>query len=193
MTGNQAAARVAEYWPLVARIMLKIPNLAALKSDPYLYEALTRIVAAINQLGKSTGADPSGSVTPPPNIGSVTVTAQDGVFEIAIVDKSPITRPINYFVEYDTTANFDAPKVVPLGPTRNARMFLGNLTLYWRAYSQYVGSNPSNPVTFGTPPTAVPGGGTLSGPAQQPSQGSGTASGEQGGSGFGRSGRISLQ
>ncbi len=166
--------------------MLKVPNLAPIRSkDPYLYEALTQIVNAINQLGKSTGADPSGSVTPPPNIGRITITAQDGVFEIAIVDKSPITRPIHYFVEYDTSPNFPVPKVVPLGPTRNARVFLGNVMLYWRAYSQYVGSNPSKPVTFGTPPAAVAGGGTLSGPAQQPSQGSGTASGEQGGSGFG--------
>ena len=166
--------------------MLKIPNLAPLKSEnPYLYEALTRIVQAVNQLGKSTGADPAGSIAPPPNIGSVSVTAQDGVFEIAIVDDSAKTRPINYFVEYDTTPNFDAPKVVPLGPTRNVRIFLGNLTLYWRAYSQYVGSNPSKPVTFGAPPAAAAGGGILSGPALAGSQGSGTASGQQGGSGFG--------
>ena len=166
--------------------MLKIPNIAPIKNrDPYLYEALTRIVQAVNQLGKSTGADPAGSIAPPPNIGSVTVTAQDGVFEIAIVDDSAKTRPINYFAEYDTTPNFDAPKVVPLGPTRNARIFLGNPTLYWRAYSQYVGSNPSKPVTFGTPPTGIAGGGALAGPLPQASQGSGTASGQQGGSGFG--------
>jgi len=166
--------------------VLKIPNLAPIKNqNPYLYEALTRIVAAINQLGKSAGADPTGNITPPPNIGSISVTAQDGVFEIAIVDRSAITRPVNYFVEYDTTPNFDAPKVLPLGPTRNARIFLGNVALYWRGYSQYVGSNPSKPTPFGSPPTAVAGGGALAGPALQASQGSGTASGTQGGSGFG--------
>jgi len=167
--------------------MLRVPNLAPIKSrDPYLYEALTRIVDAVNQLGKATGADPSGDRTPPADIGSIAVTAQDGVFEIAIVDKSAVTRPINYFVEYDTSPSFPAPKVLPLGPTRNARIFVGNVTLYWRGYSQYLGSNPSRPVAYGSPPTAVAGGGSLTGPAQQPSQGSGTASGEQGGSGFGK-------
>jgi hypothetical protein len=167
--------------------MLKVPNLAPIKSkDPYVYEALTRIAAAVNHLGKSTGADPAGSLTPPPDIGSVTVTAKDGVFEVAIVDDSAKTRPINYFVEYDTSPNFPGPKVVALGPTRNARVFLGNLTLYWRGYSQYVGSNPSRPVSYGSPPIGVSGGGALAGPAPQPSQGSGTAAGTQGGSGFGR-------
>jgi hypothetical protein len=167
--------------------MLKVPHIAPIKGrDPYLYEALTRIVDAVNQLGKATGADPSGDRTPPADIGSITVTAQDGLFEIAIVDKSAVTRPINYFVEYDASPNFPTPKVLPLGPTRNARIFLGNVTLYWRSYSQYLGSNPSRPVAYGSPPLAVAGGGALAGPAQQPSQGSGTASGEQGGSGFGK-------
>jgi hypothetical protein len=62
---------------------------------------------------------------------------------------------------------------------------IGNQTLYWRAYSQYLGSDPSEPVTFGTPATAVIGGGTAAGPALQASSGSGTASGSEGGSGFG--------
>jgi len=47
-----------------------------------------------------------------------------------------------------------------LGSSRNLRLALGNQTLYWRAYSQYLGSDPSGPVTFGTPATAVIGGGT---------------------------------
>jgi len=49
---------------------------------------------------------------------------------------------------------------------------LGNQTLYWRAYSQFVGSLASVPVTVGSPATAVVGGGT-SGPAPLPSSGSG--------------------
>jgi len=58
--------------------------------------------------------------------------------------------------------------------------------LYWRAYSQYIGSLPSTPVTFGSPPTAVPGGGA-SGPAPQPSTGSGFFPDgvPRGGNGFG--------
>ncbi|HWY06110.1 MAG TPA: hypothetical protein VNY24_04575, partial [Candidatus Acidoferrales bacterium] len=51
---------------------------------------------------------------------------------------------------------------------------------------QYIGSLPSSPISFGTPPTAVAGGGA-SGPAPQPSQGSGASpSGKvRGGNGFG--------
>jgi hypothetical protein len=67
------------------------------------------------------------------------------------------------------------------------RLSIGNQTLYWRAYSQYLGSEPSAPVTFGTPATAVTGGGAAAGPQLQSSSGSGTATGTQGGSGFGQS------
>ena len=65
-------------------------------------------------------------------------------------------------------------------------MQLGNQTLYWRAYSQYIGSNPSPPVSFGTPPIAVAGGGS-SGPAPLPSAGSGVLPRGivRGGNGFG--------
>jgi hypothetical protein len=73
-----------------------------------------------------------------------------------------------------------------MGSSRNLRLALGNRTLYWRAYSQYLGSDPSEPVTFGTPATSVTGGGTAAGPQLQASTGSGTASGNEGGSGFGR-------
>ena len=63
---------------------------------------------------------------------------------------------------------------------------LGNQTLYWRAYSQYVGALPSAPVTFGSPPTAVAGGG-VAGPAPLPSSGSGVLPNGllRGGNGFG--------
>ena len=37
--------------------MLTIPQLAKLKSrDPYLYESLRQVVAAVNALGRATGA-----------------------------------------------------------------------------------------------------------------------------------------
>jgi hypothetical protein len=166
--------------------MLKIGQLAQIKSDsPYVYEALTQIVNGVNAVGRATGVDPSGTLDPPAPIGSLSVTAADGIFDLAITDNSSVHRGIFYFAESDTTPAFNHPYVHFMGSSRNLRIALGNQTLYWRAYSQYLGSEPSAPITFGTPATAVSGGGTATGPALQNSAGSGTASGSEGGSGFG--------
>jgi hypothetical protein len=165
--------------------MLNIPQLAQVKArDPYVYESLQQIVSAINALGRATGVDPSGSIAQPDRIGGISVVAANGIFDIAITDNSAVHRGIYYFAESDTSPNFTAPRVWFMGSSRNLRVALGNLTLYWRGYSQYIGSTPSAPVTFGSPPTAVVGGGSA-GPTLQLSSGSGTATGQQGGSGFG--------
>ena len=167
--------------------MLKIGQLAQIKSEsPYVYEALTQLVNGVNAVGRATGVDPSGSIASPSPIGSLNVTAADGIFDLAITDNSTLNRGIFYFAESDTTPAFSQPYVHFLGSSRNLRVALGNQTLYWRAYSQYLGSDPSALVTFGTPPTAVIGGGAANGPQLQPSTGSGTAPGTAGGSGFGR-------
>ena len=172
--------------------MLKIGQLAQIKSDsPYVYEALTQLVNGVNSLGRATGVDPSGTIAAPSPIGSLNVTAADGIFDLAITDNSALNRGIFYFAESDTTPAFHQPYVHFLGSSRNLRVALGNQTLYWRAYSQYLGSETSQPIAFGTPPTAVTGGGAASGPPLQPSNGSGTASGSQGGSGFGQVARSS--
>ena len=167
--------------------MLKIGQLAQIKGEsPYVYEALVQLVNAVNALGRATGVDPAGVIAAPAPIGSLSVAAADGIFDLAITDSSAVHRGIFYFAESDTTPAFSAPRVYFLGSSRNLRVALGNQTLYWRAYSQYLGSEPSAPVAFGTPPTAVSGGGAAAGPAWQASQGSGTAPGSAGGSGFGR-------
>jgi len=167
--------------------MLKIGQLAQIKSDsPYVYEALTQLVNGVNAVGRATGIDPSGAIASPSPIGSLNVAAADGIFDLAITDNSTLNRGIFYFAESDTTPAFSHPYVHFLGSSRNFRVALGNQTLYWRAYSQYLGSETSEPVSFGSPPTAVTGGGTAAGPALQPSSGSGTASGSEGGSGFGQ-------
>jgi hypothetical protein len=167
--------------------MLKIGQLAQIKSEsPYVYEALTQIVNGVNAVGRATGVDPSGTIAEPSPIGSLSVTAADGIFDLAIIDNSTVNRGIFYFAESDTTPAFLQPYVHFLGSSRNLRLALGNQTLYWRAYSQYLGSETSAPVTFGNPAIAVTGGGTAAGPALQPSSGSGTASGSEGGSGFGQ-------
>jgi hypothetical protein len=172
--------------------MLTITQLARIKgTDPYLYESLRQVVAAVNALGRATGVDPAGSIEPPSPIGGLSVVAADGIFDVSITDNSPVYRGIFYFVESDTSSSFIAPRVHFLGCSRNLRLALGNLTLYWRAYSQYLGSLPSPPVTFGSPPAAVVGGGS-SGPTLAPSAGSGTAKAQQGGSGFGRDLTLTL-
>ena len=167
--------------------MLKIGQLAQIKGEsPFVYEALLQLVNAVNALGRATGVDPSGTIPAPAPIGSLSVTASGGIFDLAITDNSSVHRGIFYFAESDTTPAFTRPYVYFLGSSRSFRVMLGNQTLYWRAYSQYLGSAPSAPVTFGAPPTAVAGGGSVAGPALQLSQGSGTAPGTKGGSGFGK-------
>ena len=166
--------------------MLKIGQLAQIKGEsPFVYEALLQLVNAVNAVGRGTGVDPSGPISSPAPIAALNVTAADGIFDLAITDNSSVHRGVFYFAESDTTPAFARPYVHFLGSARNFRIALGNQTLYWRAYSQYLGSDPSAPVTFGTPPTGVIGGGN-NGPARQPAQGSGTAPGTAGGSGFGK-------
>lgn len=172
--------------------MLTIPQLAKIKGrDPYLYESLRQVVGAINALGRAAGVDPSGSIAAPEPVAAISVTAADGIFDVAITDNSPVRRGIFYFAESDASADFTAPRVHFLGSSRNLRLALGNRTLYWRAYSQYIGSLPSSPVSFGSPPVPVAGGGSA-GPELQASAGSGTATGRQGGSGFGVAQKLTL-
>ena len=169
--------------------MLQIPEIeSARQIDPRLYESLKKIIGAINALGARTGVDPHGTIATPTAPASISVSAADGIFDIAIADTSNPTHGINYFLESATNPAFLNPTVYDLGATRNARIQLGNQTLYWRAYSQYLGSNPSPPAVFGgTTPTAVSGGGP-NGPAANPPQGSGANSPGSGGGGFGRYG-----
>ena len=172
----------------------KIRNISYFKStSAKLGETFSDIADTISGLAKRMNVDPQGDVTPPADISRLTVVASQGIFDIRIFDNSAVNRGINYFVEYSTTPSFTDAIQIDLGASRNAREFLGNLTLYWRAYSQYLGSQPSNPAYFGTAvaPTAVTGGGSLTGPTPQQSAGSGTSSsnGTQSGQGFG----LSLQ
>src|SRR5258708_2106391 len=153
--------------------MLTVAQLAPLKDrDPYLYETLTRIVSAVNAASQRAGVDPSVSAPAPSPIASISVQAANGWFDISIADPSDARPGLFYFAESDVTPAFSAPRVYFLGASRNLYVQLGNLTLYWRAYSQYIGSLPSSPVTFGASPVAVAGGGA-SCPAPQASHGSG--------------------
>jgi hypothetical protein len=167
--------------------MLTVAQLAPLKSkDPYLYETLAKIITAVNSTSQNAGVDPSTPNQAPSPIASVTVQAANGWFDLVIADPAPSRPGLFYFAESSTTPGFNSPRVYFLGSSRNLYVQLGNQTLYWRAYSQYVGSSPSAPVTYGSPAIAVTGGGA-SGPTPLPSGGSGTlANGTvTGGNGFG--------
>jgi hypothetical protein len=103
--------------------MLNVLQLAQIKGrDPYLYESLKQVVGAVNAIGRATGVDPAGSIAAPASIGSVSVAAADGIFDLAITDNSPVRRGIFYFAESDTTPAFTAPHVYFLGSSRN-RLF----------------------------------------------------------------------
>ena len=92
--------------------MLKIGQLAQIKSEsPYVYEALTQIVNGVNAVGLATGVDPSGTIDPPATIGSLSVLAADGIFDLAITDNSAVRRGIFYFAEPDATACRPASRV----------------------------------------------------------------------------------
>ncbi|HXL23032.1 MAG TPA: hypothetical protein VOA78_11240 [Candidatus Dormibacteraeota bacterium] len=167
--------------------MLTVSQLAPLKDrDPYLYETLVKIVSAVNATSQRSGVDPSTPSPAPSSIASLAVQASNGWFDISVTDPSDSRPGLFYFTESDTTPAFSAPRVYFLGASRNLYVQLGNQTLYWRAYSQYIGSLPSAPVTFGAPPTPVAGGGAA-GPAPLPSTGSGAFPNgvPRGGNGFG--------
>jgi hypothetical protein len=167
---------------------ITIPNLDYLrKKDQKLAEAIVALTNSITNLerGTTVSANPKLATLPPPQVTSFIVTAADGIFQGTIVDTGNVRKGVEYFAEYDIDLNFTQPHVIHIGTARTFRMGLGNLSLYWRAYSQYQGSPPSIPVNFGNP-TAVIGGGA-NGPALPGSTGSGTASqnGQQGGQGYG--------
>lgn len=167
--------------------MLTVAQLAPLKDrDAYLYETLVKIVAAVNATSQRAGVDPSTPLPAPAPVAALNVQASNGWFDISITDPSNARPGLFYFAESDVTPAFNAPRVYFMGASRNMYVQLGNQTLYWRAYSQYIGSAASVPVTFGAPPVAVTGGGA-SGPAPLPSAGSGAFPNglPRGGNGFG--------
>jgi len=169
-----------------------VPNLAYINQDDSRYaEAFKAIENALNTIASQTAASAAGPQISSPRPANLQVSAAGGVYDIAITDDAPIQRGVEYFLEYSTTPAFNQPTVIHLGTTRNHRVFLGNQTFYWRAYSQYgPASAPSAPVYFGGSqnPTPVAGGGTITGPIPLASKGSGTAKsdGLDGGAGYGK-------
>jgi hypothetical protein len=166
---------------------LDIQNIEKIRQEnPLLAEALESIANEVAHVADQTTATIGGSTAAPPAPTSVNVVASGGIHDIAITDRNPVNRGINYFVEYSDSPSFVAPRVIDLGASRNHRTALGNQTLYFRAYSAYPTSPRSAAVYHGgsaSSPAAVIGGGSATGPAPQASQGSGTTNGANGGDG----------
>lgn len=164
---------------------MKIPNLAYLRtvSSPQfpdlgskLFEALQAIAQQASNVEQQVNGNPAGLPQAPPSPNGVKVSGQNGHFSVAITDTNQIYRGIQYFIAHADNPNFTNPVIVPLGASRNAHLFLGNVSRYFMAYSSYGSSSPSEPVFHGGEgrPSVVNGGGSIGGPAFLPSQGSGT-------------------
>lgn len=164
----------------------------------YLGTVLQKIEKSVNILGTNAGVDPTGAKMPPPPAIQGLNVKSDGAGNVhaSISDENAIQRGIHYFVEYDTNSSFKRPHVVPLHTSRSMQpLTLPTMddngqpqSYFFRAYSQYPGSDPGEKIHFGgETPTPVSPGGT-SQLTLFPSTGSGTAqnSGEEGGSGFGK-------
>lgn len=156
--------------------MLTLPHLGIIeRNDPRLGETIRSIQNAINQHGTVSGVDPTAVYPTPDAPSSLSVTAANGFFDAVITDANPV-RGVEYWLEWSTEASFSTAttRQIHLVASRNWYGQLGNMTLYWRCFSQFPGSNPSGFTYFGTSakPTAVVGGGAA-GPAPQASSGSG--------------------
>ena len=154
-----------------------------------LAELLTAHSTGITNMAQQVNANPEGPPPPPGKINGVQVTAADGHFNVAITDENAsLYRGVNYFVEHADNPQFTNPITEHIGTTRNWSKFLGNTTRYFRAYSAYQASHPSEPVYHGdaATPLAVSGGGTVAGPPAATSQGSGTGPAGVGLQGFGK-------
>jgi hypothetical protein len=165
--------------------------------DPKLGLFLENLHDSLNTSLNHLGMSATGLHQPPDPIAALNVAAGSDHVHVTLTDASEVKKAAHYFVEYSVNdPTFAQPHVEHLGASRGrvlalpAKDGLGAAqTYYFRAYSQYPGSDPqSKHIYFGTrgAPTAV----MLTGSSQLtllPSTGSGTgrADGTEGGSGFG--------
>lgn len=148
-------------------------------TDRRIYETFVSLKNAIESLTTNAGVGPSGNIAAPATIQNISVAAANGIFAVSITDNSATHFGINYFVEYADNPGFDNAKTIHLGPARDLEgLALGNVTRYFRAFSQYQNSSPSPRVIFGgvASPIGVAGGGSAP-PTPLPTQGSGTGHG----------------
>lgn len=175
-----------------SQFLKKIKN-----ENPFLGNYLETMFDAVNVALNHIGIDIKGKQQPPPPIAGLNVASGSDHVHVTINDPSVISKNVQYMVEWSANdPTFAQPHVEDLGASRGKVLPLpakngsgGTQTYYFRAYSQYAGSDPQQKKAyFGSSgaPTAV----TLTGSSTLnllPSQGSGTgrADGSQGGAGIG--------
>jgi hypothetical protein len=140
-------------------------------------EAIDDLLGYIGNMADQTVSNPAGTVAAPSAPAMLNSVAAGGIANHQIQDSSPVARGVVYHIESSPTQTFTSPTLVYSGPSRNFSHFIGNTSLYFRAFSQYPTSAPSAPVYFGgaSSPKPVSGGGAIVGPVPQPSAGSGTS------------------
>jgi hypothetical protein len=167
-------------------------------SWPHLGILLETMFENVDVMANHLGMDMKGRVAAPPTLAGLNVAAGSDHVHVTINDASTVKKNIHYFVEWSANdPTFASPNVEHLGASRGRVLALpakngsgATNQYYFRAYSQYLGSDPAQKQAyFGTvgAPTAV----TLTGASTLnllQSTGSGTASGDgsQGGYGLGR-------
>lgn len=169
--------------------MIQFPEFEHIKNvDPKLYDGLQKMSKAFLEMASKSGVGVGGSHTAPPTIGGLEVSSQNGWVVVKINDPAGagqgIIRPLYYTVLYDVVPSLNIASSFP-HPCfcyRTAKIYVGNATYYFGAYSFYSDAEISPIITFATP---VFGGGTLQPPAL-PSPPAGGMSGIGPGGGFGR-------
>ncbi len=148
-------------------------NLASLNyltiDDPVLYDWLSGLVTAFNQLQQQIGVDAApapqvttGQTIPTPSApASLAANAARGIFNITLGSSPGAAPGIQYFIEVASDPSFSSSTVVyPVGTTLALSLNLGNVTRYFRARAKYPSSGFSPYTYLGTAanPTAVAGG-----------------------------------
>lgn len=153
-------------------------NMAAIRSGTasmaQMHAALADIVAAVNNLGRQTNAEPVGLTQAPVSHSSLDVKGGAGVLDIAITDNSPQTRGKSNFVDITDTSTGHT-HTVALGPARNIRVPVGPGKFRVSSYGAYPTSAPSQAIHHDPVDTTA-----QTAPPMQQGRGSGT-----GGGGFG--------
>ena len=153
---------------------------------PEVADEFSKFELAFNTVNQQINANPMGPVAAPSQISAIAVTPKGGgVHQVTIQDNSPVSRGISYFAEYSQDPAFGTFTTVPMGPSRQIDVPAGTGNIFWRAYSSYPTSSPSDAVYHGVAVNS--GGATASAAAGIAGTGSGTEPSTQpkGGAGFG--------